>query len=450
MTRVIEFIIALLIVVALFVLFAVFLPGSRTVVHTAETNHPVRQVYDTVAGFQRFAEWNPMRAHDPEVRYQVTGPRKGEGARLEYTSANERVGSGSLEVVEAVEDTRVVIAEENKNYGENKTHTIEFEETGRGKSLEITWTYEVDYGWNLFGRFAGLYVSRNVGDDMKRGLANLTSLIATMPNFDYSKLEVSVAQVQPVNQLYVSTTAERNITAVQEAQQAAITAIERAIAASNLEQAGPMRLVTTNFGSETYDFDVAIPVRPEGAGEAADAGDAEAGSDAAAEEAEEAALDAASTDDRWTAGTDRNAPGMGPDPCAEPVQPAPPMEAPELSGQVKFGQSYGGCALKAEYTGHPAALPLVRDMLRSYAASHGYQIHQRAYEEYLSTMEELELGDARFNVYWPVQHPNNPPMPVEPVDGEATGAAAEGDGAAAPADGEPEAEAAEAADAGAQ
>ena len=431
MTRVIEFIIALLIVVALFVLFAVFLPGHRKIVHKAETNHPVRQVYDTIAGFQRFAEWNPMRAHDPQVRYQVTGPRKGEGARLEYTSENEKVGSGSLEVVEAVEDTRVVIAQQNDNYGENKTHTIELEETGRGKSLEITWTYEVDYGWNLLGRFAGLYVNRNVGDDMKRGLASLTGLIATMPNFDYSKLEIAVEQVQPVNQLYVSKTAERNITAVQEAQERAIAAIERAMESANLEQAGPMRLVTTNFGSETYDFDVAIPVRPEGSGEAegeADADADDAAAQLAAEEAEQAALDAASADDRWTAGTDQNMPGMGPDPCAQPVEPAPAIEVPELTGEVKFGQSYGGCALKAEYSGHPAALPLVRDMLRSYAASHGFQIHQRAYEEYLSTMEEIDLGDARFNIYWPVEHPSNPPMPAPAVEETEAAEGGQGEG----------------------
>src|SRR5690606_10102454 len=79
---------------------------------------------------------------------------------------------------------------------------------------------------------------------------------------------------------------------------------------------------------------------------------------------------------------------------------------------VRFGQTYAGCTLMAEYVGHPAALPLVRDMLRSYAAAHGYQIHQRAFEEYLSTPEEIEMGEARFHVYWPVQHPANPAPPA--------------------------------------
>jgi len=443
MTRVIEFLIAVLIVVALFVLFGLFLPSSRTVTHSIETNHPLRQVYDTINGFERFPEWNPMRAHDPQVQLDVSGPRKGEGARLEYISASDKVGSGSLEIAESVEDTRVVINAENDSYGSDKTHSIELEESSSGKTLTITWSYEVDYGWNLLGRFAGLYVSRNVGDDMKRGLANLAGLIATMPNFDYSKLEIGVTQVEPSSILYVQSSSDRNITAVQAAQDKALKDIARVIEANDLEQAGPPRLVTTNFGSEKYDFDVAIPVREPGAGDDTDATD-EAGEDAAAgddetaaaaaAQAEQDALDAASSDDTWSAADD-DAAVAAPDPCAEPLQPAPAMEEPTLSGAVKFGPGYGGCALVAEYVGHPAALPLVRDMLRSYAASHGYEIHQRAFEEYLTPFEELEMGNAQFLVYWPVKHPSNPVPPVPPAAPQEAAAgepAADADAAAEP------------------
>ncbi len=48
MTRVIEFLIALVIVVVLFLVVGVFLPSRRHVEHSVETNHPVRQVYDTL------------------------------------------------------------------------------------------------------------------------------------------------------------------------------------------------------------------------------------------------------------------------------------------------------------------------------------------------------------------------------------------------------------------
>lgn len=426
MTRLIEFLIAAAIVAALFVLVGLFLPGSRSVSHSIETNHPVRQVYDTLAGFQRIRHWSPMRQHDPQVRFEISGPRIGEGARLDYRSGDAQVGNGSLEVVEAEQDSRLVLHQENDFYGSDKTHVFELEPATSGKTVTITWTYKVDYGWNLFGRYAGLYVTRNVGEDMKRGLAALAGLIATMPNFDYADLDIAPQLVQPTNTVFVATTAERNITAVENAMVLALRDIRRGIQASGLEEAGPFRLVTTNFGDTTYDFDIAIPVREPAAGDAEQDEAAAAEADAA-DAAEQEALDAASPDDRWAAGEPR----AEADPCAQPLQPAPVIapDALKLPDNVSFGPGYAGCALVAEYNGHPAALPLVRDMLRSFAAAHGYEIHDRAFEEYLSPLEELELGNASFLVYWPIRHPNNPPPPPPPqpaVEAAAGANAAEG------------------------
>lgn len=432
MMRVIEFLIAVLIVVALFVLVGLFLPSSERVTHSIETNHPARQVYDTLAGFQRFRHWHPMRQHDPQVDIDISGPRIGEGARVDYRSKSSNVGNGSLEVVETVQDERIVLHQENDFYGTDKTHVLKLEPASSGKTLTITWTYEVDYGWNLLGRYAGLYVSRNVGEDMKRGLGNLAGLIATMPNFDYSDLNISAELVQPTNTVFVATTAERNISAVEEAMNLALRDIRRAIAANDLEEAGPFRLVTTNFGDTTYDFDIAIPVREQGTGtEATDAADADTDTDADANgangnadaEANGDALDADPAADSWSA-TDEG-PQEEHDACAEPLQPAPALGPLELPSNVSAGPGYAGCALVAEYLGHPAALPLVRDMLRSYAAAHGYDIHERAFEEYLSPAEDIAMGEGRFLVYWPVLHPNNPPVPVAVPEDAAADPAAE-------------------------
>ena len=60
------------------------------------------------------------------------------------------------------------------------------------------------------------------------------------------------------------------------------------------------------------------------------------------------------------------------------------------------GQSYAGVALTTDYQGHPAVLPLIRDKLRSYAASHGLTIHDRTFEEYLTEITETSADEARF------------------------------------------------------
>jgi hypothetical protein len=392
MTRVIEFLISLVIVAVLFLLVGVVLPSRRHVEHSMETNHPVRQVYDTLNSFKRFGDWHPLRMHDPAIRYTMEGPERGVGAKLNYVSQKANVGSGSWEIVNSEQDSQVEFAITNSAYGENKTSVFTLEE--QGKTVSIDWEYDVEYGFNLFGRYAGLYVNRTVGDDMKLGLGNLVGLLASMPNFDYSTIDVRTVPVQPQNILYVSTTSDRNITAVENAMILALKDIRAAIASNRLEAAAPPRLITTNFGSDKYEFDVAIPVRrPEPGADAAEAeadaaGEGEVPADAAGQEPVAAATEAPAADA----------------PVDMTIQPAPaPLEGLTLPTNVLAGQSYAGRALSADYQGHPAALPLVRDMLRSYAAAFGETIHDRAFEEYLTEIEETSPEEARFTVYWPIQ-----------------------------------------------
>jgi hypothetical protein len=403
MTRFFEFLISLVIVTVLFLLVGVFLPNRRHVEHSMETNHPVRQVYDTINSFKRFGDWNPLRMHDPAVQYTTEGPERGVGAKLNYVSQKKKVGTGSWEIVNSEQDSQVEFALQNPSYGDNKTAVFTLEE--QGKTVDITWEYDVEYGWDLFGRYAGLYVSRNVGDDIKLGLGNLVGLLATMPNFDYSTIDVRKVPIHPRNVLYVSTTADRNITAVENAMILALKDIRAAIAANGLEASGPARLITTNFGNEKYEFDVAIPVQRPGETAAETALGAPVAPPAAAAPAEgEVPADAAPAEPEVPAETTGTADAATPAEIDLTIEPAPaPLEGLNLPSNVLAGQSYAGRALVTEYQGHPAALPLIRDMLRSYAASHGETIHDRSFEEYLSEITETAPEEARFNVYWPIQ-----------------------------------------------
>jgi hypothetical protein len=389
MIRFLELLISLLIVVALFVIVGLFLPSSRYIEHSLETNRPLRQVFDTINSFRRFHDWHPLRAHDPRIQYQLVGPVRGEGARLEYSSRAPRIGDGSLEIIESVQDERVVVRAENDRYGDNKLHTYTLRE--RGRTVEIRWGYQVDYGWNLFGRYAGLYVTRTAGDDLRVGLGNLTGLLATMPNFDYKSLEINQVQVEPVHMLFMSLNSDRNITAVENAMVGALETLRRTITQNKLEIAGPPRLITTNFGSEKYEFDVAIPVARAGEAGAAPAADAADG------EAEQVA-DAPADQDAIVEFGSAAQPA-----AAAATEAMAPMEGLNLPDNVFHGVGYGGMALRAAYVGHPAALPLVRDMLRSFAAANGYDVHDRAFEKYLSEIEGTQPEDAEFYVYWPIR-----------------------------------------------
>ncbi|MBE5315300.1 MAG: SRPBCC family protein [Xanthomonadales bacterium] len=386
MTRLIEFVIALLLVAVLFVLVGVFLPSHRYVRHSVETNRPVRLVYDLLNGFQRFDEWHPKRMHDPAIRYTMEGEPRGLGAVLRYESDNPKIGTGSLKVTESVQDERIEWAAESPAYGTNKTYVFTLDD--RGKTVDINWEYDVDYGWNLFGRYAGLYIDRTVGDDMRLGLTNLTGLLATIPNFNYDNpmVDVQESEVQSQTALILATSADRNITAVEEELDASIRKIRAAIASNGLEAAGPARLITVEFADKKYTFEVAIPVRkPDPAAAAAEA---TAAAEAPAAEAPAAEAPAA--------------PGAAAAPAAPAVAVAP-LEGLNLPEGIVSGVTYGGRVVMTDYAGHPASLPLIRDMLRAYAATHGLNVHDRGYEEYLTEITETAAEDSTFKVYWPIR-----------------------------------------------
>jgi hypothetical protein len=390
MYRLLELLISLVIVVVLFVLIGVFLPSDRVVQHSIETNYPSRMVYDLMNGFRRFPEWYPLRAHDPNVQFSLEGEPRGVGAKLYYVSQDPKIGSGSYEIVDSVDLERIEFKIDTPARGENKRAVVEIEEMG--KTVKVKWTYTVDYGWDLLGRYAGLYVNRTAGDDIKSALGHVGGLLATMPRFDYSNVEVVHEEIAPQNMLFSSRKAKRNITAVEEEMVKAIDELRKALAANKLEASGPVRLVTTNFGSENYEFDVLIPFAvPAGATFI----DPAAQAAAQPVEGEGAPADAAAS---AAPATDPAVAGVAPPPPALPL-----LDGLKLPETVQQGVSYGGRVLSTTYAGHPAALPLLRDQLRAYAATHGEVVQDRAFEEYLTDITTTAAEDAQFKIYWPIR-----------------------------------------------
>jgi hypothetical protein len=397
MTRVIEFVIALLIVLALFVVIGLTLPAKRSFSYSTETNRPMATVNDLVNGFSRFKDWNPLLRHDPRVRLTREGETMGVGARIKYESNDRAVGNGSWEIVESVPGEMVKYKLENDARGTDKSMTIRLERTGqRNQNVKITQEYRVNYGWDLLGRYAGMYASRNVGDDIKRGLDRLTALLATVPKFDYSTHpnEFHFTDLPAQNVLLVTTAANRSNDEIALAMTNQVAWIKKVMAANGLVAAGPLRIVTNEFTSATYGFDVVQPVRKAGAGEKVPTPEELAAGTDEAPAADDAATDAA-TD---AAAKPEEAPAEA------PVDAAPPEALTvKLEGPVQYEQQPKRRLATTEYTGPAPGLPRVRDQLRAWAMTHGADVTDRPFEEYLDPIAKMLDEDAHFKVYWPVK-----------------------------------------------
>jgi hypothetical protein len=344
MIRLLEIIVALIIVVVLGVLFGVALPDSRHIERSTEVSSPVRQIFDVIDGFHSYPSWTALRSYDPRVQLNLVGPEQGEGASVNWVSGDPRLESGSYTISGAQQDESVTWDIVNNWPGTDKKFTIEIKPKPNGKTVTITMGYDVSYGWDLVGRYAGMYLEGDPATQIQIHLTKLQDMLATFPNVDYKDTPIEAKDVESKPILFVSTTAKRTLDEVADATEKAVELIQAVVKKNKLTVSGPRMTITTNWGDENYDFDVALPVdQTEGA--------------------------------------------------TEPVQ---------------AGMSYGGRVLVTTFTGSPAQLPLSRLMLKAYADTHGYLIDEsgegpgRAYDEVTSPPESPE-DEQSFNVYLPIQ-----------------------------------------------
>ncbi|RMH93067.1 polyketide cyclase [Lysobacter pythonis] len=357
MTRLYEFLISLAIVAVLFVIVGVVLPDRRQVTQSVETNRRQTIVFDVVNSFQRFRDWNAVSARDPAIELKLSGPESGKGARVDYVSKEKGIGSGHWVIADSKPKSRVDYTIESKGWGNNKRSSIILEPTGRNnRNVKITQTYDVDYGWNLIGRYSGLYVGSFTGEDIKIGLARLTHMLAGIPNQDYAQagnrlegLEVVTVPAQHV--LMVNSGAiKRNDESIQAAIKSNQEWIKRVMDANGLEAAGPVRIVTNELSRENYNFDVVQSVRKTG-------------------QEGEAAGDMTVT----------------------------------LQGPVKYELQPEFNAARGKFTGYFPELEAMRSAVRAWSMVRGKEVAGRPFEIYTGGVDAAFTGSGQFEVYWPLK-----------------------------------------------
>ncbi len=357
MTRLIEFLISLAIVAALFLVVGIVLPSSRHVSEKVETNRKQTIVFDLVNGFGRFHDWNALSARDPAIQMKISGPESGKGAKLEYSSKEKGIGDGSWTITESTPKTKVAYAIENDDFGSNKRSVITLDPTGRNnRNIAIRQTYDVDYGFNLLGRYAGLYVKSYMGEDIKIGLSRLTNLLAGIPNQDYGISNGRLTGLELVDLpaehvLFVTSGGiKRDDGSIQNAMNSNREWISRTIAANGLEAVGPVRIATNDLARETYNFDIIQVVRKTGA-----SGDTSA-----------------------------------------------PLDV-TTQGPVKYALNPARRAVHGKFTGYFAELDAMRNAIRAWAAVRGHDVIDRPFEVYTGGIAPAFTENGTFDMYWQVK-----------------------------------------------
>lgn len=407
MTRILEFIVAAIMVFALAVIIGLVLPSSGHIERSVDISHNTRHIADMLANFRRFSDWGSVRMLDTKAQFTLEGPSYGPGAKINWTSAKPNPGNGSYEITSKEGDTSVAWKVENPWKGQNKRFTITLEPQKNGRITKVTWAYDVDYGWDLIARYSGLYINGDPATQIQLNLASLSQQMAAIPNVDYSQTEIFIADVPAQPHLVVPTTAPRSLDEVAAATDKAMEEIAAVMKKQNLTAVGPRHITTVEWGDENYVFDVAVPVSS--ATLTIDGREYVIGPAMPPSVADQAAADEA---------------------APEPAAPTPGQMDRKgnlvVSGNVVARTGYSGKALVASWMGSPAGLPLTRLALKAYAMSMGYRFNEntnRYFDVMITDPATVADDEQEFKVYLPITDnvPANEPAPAPPAPAAAAG-----------------------------
>lgn len=484
MTRLLEFIVAIIMVIILALIVGACLPSSGHIERSVTVSKDIRHVYDLFNNYRRLPDYSVLWAYDPQLEYEQSDKWYGPGTSISWTSDNEDVGDGKLTIksakpgfdkVETTGQATIVWGLQNQWHGTNKSFTIHLQRTGRSQKLvNITWSYDVDYGWNLINRYAGLYIHGSPDNMIQYSLKKVQNVLAAIPNISYDGLDPQIVKrpQQPV--LLVSTSAKRNLTEVDDATAAAVDKIHAVMKKLGLHQTGPRIRFTTNYGDQTYSFDVAIPVDSDtvtidgkqytmGVAHAPKSGLAMAASTGSSAKAASVAGSASAAGAASVAAAGSSAPANAS--SAGKTKPAGPQPGEMddrgrlvLPNGVRGVLAFGGKALEAVWYGSPAGIPPTRLRLKAYAETHGYPFNTlkhrpydrqvKAYDSKGSDGKKVLYDQQTFRVYLPLKdgpehtpeqaagmHPKNPfAKPANAASAPANGSSAPAPASSAPAE----------------
>lgn len=194
MLRILEVFLAILLAFVFFLVVGLFLPKTARLQRTVEVGNPISHVYDTLNGFHRFNDWSPWHENDPGMKVNISGPTYGVGAKLEFNaSAGGSAGNGSLTIVDSElnESDALIRMEMEADWdGDNKRSSFKLIQDGKTRAVNVQWDVRVDYGWDILGRYRGMYLDGALGEDMEASLARFSNFMATIPAVDYSQLGI--------------------------------------------------------------------------------------------------------------------------------------------------------------------------------------------------------------------------------------------------------------------
>jgi uncharacterized protein YndB with AHSA1/START domain len=166
--------IAAVVLVGGILLFAATRPDSFRIERSTTIKAPPEKLFAQVNELKAWTAWSPWERIDPALKRTYSGPGAGKGAAYAW-EGNKDVGSGRMEIIDAVPAARITIKLDFLKPFEAH-NTAEFSFSRQGESTTVTWAMHgpSPYLSKLIGLFFDM--DRMIGGQFETGLTNLKTI----------------------------------------------------------------------------------------------------------------------------------------------------------------------------------------------------------------------------------------------------------------------------------
>lgn len=171
--------IAILAIFLLIVIIGLFLPSVSHIEETIVVNAPVETVFEQVNTMKNWEKWSPWFKADSTTKLTYNNVPSGNGAS--YSWVAEKMGEGTLTLsdvkpYEHITENMVFLKPNN----DKGTATMDFTKEGNG--VKVVWKMDMDWGWNVFARWAGVvFVKNMMSEFFANGLKDIKDVAEHAP-----------------------------------------------------------------------------------------------------------------------------------------------------------------------------------------------------------------------------------------------------------------------------
>ena len=167
----------LVVVVAALLVYAATRPDSFRIERSAVIKAPPEKIFALINDLHQWTAWSPWEGIDPALKRSYSGAPSGKGAAYAW-EGNNKVGSGRMEILESVPDSRIAIKLDFLKPFE--AHNMaEFTLAPAGGGTTVTWAMSgpSPYVSKVMGLVFNM--DKMVGGQFEQGLANLKAKTET-------------------------------------------------------------------------------------------------------------------------------------------------------------------------------------------------------------------------------------------------------------------------------